>query len=196
VTAAVRSLLYDWLQRIITWLLHLFRILFGKGFIKMNFHTFSQLATTSNVLRVLGASVGQNSHIHSDICIYNEQRWSCHNLTIGSNVYVGPRCIFDLTSSVVIDNDASVSAQVTFITHLDVGNQPLKKTIPRTEGPIRIGRGAWVGVNTTILQDVTIGEFAMVGAMSLVNKDVPARSLAFGIPSHVVRQLSDREEDS
>jgi acetyltransferase-like isoleucine patch superfamily enzyme len=167
---------------VLVFALKIVRLLLGKAFIKMNFHVLSQLTSASSVLRVLGASVGSGTHIPSDICIDNAASYSCQNLTIGSNVYIGPRCLFDLTSKIVIEDDAAISAQVTFVTHLDVGDQPLKEKAPRREGPITVKRGAWVGVNTTILHDVTIGEFAMVGAMSLVNRSIPSASRAFGIP--------------
>lgn len=155
----------------------------------MNFRLFSQLVSTTNVLRMLGATVGNNCHIASDICVYNLEKWSCKNLTIGSNVYIGPRCLFDLTSKITIENDASISAQVSFITHLDVGNQPLKRKVPRKEGQIKVKTGAWVGVNSTILHGVTIGEYAMVGAMSLVNKEIPGLCVAVGMPCKVIRTL-------
>ena len=165
------------------------RCAFGNAFIKMNFRFFSQLVSANEVLRLLGATVGSQSHIASDICVYNLENWSCRNLIIGSNVYIGPRCLFDLTSQVRIDDQVSVSAQVSFITHLDVGNQPLKQRIPRKEGPIHVRKGAWIGVNTTVLHGVTVGEYAMVGAMSLVNQEIPRECVAVGIPCKVVRRL-------
>lgn len=185
----LKKLLHGSLHVLILWHLHFCRLVLGKAFIQMNFRVLSQLATASNVLRVLGATVGTNTHIYSDIRIYNSKSRSCRNLNIGSNVYIGPRCLFDLTSEITIEDDVSVSAQVSFITHLDVGNQPLKKIVPRKEGAIRVRTGAWIGVNTTILDNVTIGEGAMVGAMSLVNKDIPPRCLAVGIPCKVIRPL-------
>ena len=181
-------------QTLILYMLKGLRIFPGRSFIKMNFRILSQLASASNVLRVLGATVGTGSHISADICVYNLADFSCHNLNVGSNVYIGPRCLFDLTSKIVIEDDAAISAQVSFITHLDVGNQPLKKFMPRREGPITVRRGAWIGVNTTVLQDVIIGRFAMVGAMSLVNKEVPPRSLVMGIPCQVKRTLAGPED--
>ena len=163
-------------------MLKVLRCVLGKSFLKMNFRILSQLASANCVLRELGATVGIDTHIPCDICIYNLDNYSCQNLCIGSNVYIGPRCLFDLTSKIVIENDAAISAQVSFITHLDVGNQPLKKKIPRRQGPIVVKTGAWVGVNTTILHDVTIGEYAMIGAMSLVNRNISSKSFAYGIP--------------
>ena len=170
-------------------LLRLIRLICGKAVIKANLRIFSQLTSTCEVLKVLGATVGENTHIYSDICVYNMKDWNCSNLKIGSNVYIGPRCTFDLTSQITIEDDVAISAQVTFVTHLDVGNQPLKQKVPRTEGAIIVRRGAWVGVNTTILQNVEIGEFAMVGAMSLVNKTIPSEVVAFGIPCKVMRHF-------
>src|SRR5438309_9805575 len=137
------------LQRLMLLLVHFCRFVFGKAFIKMNFRILSQLVSASNVLRTLGATVGKGTHIYSDICIYNMDNWDCSNLNIGSNVYIGPRCLFDLTSKVTIEDDVSISAQVSFITHLDVGNQPLKEKVPREEGAVTVKRGAWIGVNTT-----------------------------------------------
>lgn len=168
----------------------------GPAVIKMNFHLLSQLISASEVLRILGATVGERTHIPADLCIYNLDRWSCHNLRIGSNVYIGPRCIFDLTAPIAIADDVAISAQVSLITHLDVGNQPLKQVCPRREGPIRIDRGAWIGAGTTVLHDVTVGEFAMVGAMSLVNRPIPDRCVAYGIPCRAVRRQEVPREPS
>jgi acetyltransferase-like isoleucine patch superfamily enzyme len=181
------------LKRLIFWQLRLSRAILGNGFIKMNFHRFSQFTSACDVLRLMGASVGERTHIYSDICIYNLAQGDCRHLTIGSNVYTGPRCVFDLTAPITIEDYASVSAQVSFITHLDVGDGPLKGMVPRQEGAITVKRGAWIGVNSTVLHNVTIGESAMVGAMSLVNKDVPGGVLAFGIPCRVQRKLGKAE---
>lgn len=172
-------------------LLHILKTILGRSFIKMNFQFWSKLASTANVLSVLDAKVGDNSHICSDICVYNLDNYSCRNLSIGSNVYIGPRCLFDLTSRIIIRDDASISAQVSFITHIDVGSGALKKLIERKEGPITIDRGAWIGVNSTILQGVNIGEYSMVGAMSLVNKTVPPNTIAYGIPCRVKKKIDE-----
>lgn len=180
--------LYGALQSLARWQLYFVWAVFGRAFVKMYFRFWSQLASTRSVLQVLGATVGTNTHIYSDICVYNLDNYSCNNLSIGSNVYIGPRCLFDLTAKITIEDDVSISAQVSFITHLDVGNQPLKKRVPRQEGPITVNRGAWVGVNSTVLHGVTIGEYAMVGAMSLINKAIPPNSVAFGIPCKVSRE--------
>jgi len=152
------------------------------------------LVSACNVLRIFGVSVGPHTSIASDICIWNANNSGWDNLSIGANVYIGPRCLFDLASKITIEDDVSVSAQVSFITHFDVDNRPLRHIFPRREGPITVERGAWLGVNTTVLHGVTIGKCAMIGAMSLVNKDVPPNSLSVGIPCKVIKRFDKPAE--
>lgn len=58
-----------------------------------------------------------------------------------------------------------------------------------TTAPIRIGSNVWVGAKATILQGVTIGDNAVIGAHTVVTHDVPPNTLALGVPAHIVRQL-------
>jgi acetyltransferase-like isoleucine patch superfamily enzyme len=54
-----------------------------------------------------------------------------------------------------------------------------------------IGRGVWVGANVTILPGVEIGDFSVIGAGSVVTKNIPPRSVAVGAPARVIRQVND-----
>ena len=56
--------------------------------------------------------------------------------------------------------------------------------------PIHIGRNAWIGRGVTVLGGVTIGERAVVGANSVVTRDVPAGSIAVGAPARVLEGRS------
>src|SRR5436309_354801 len=68
---------YHLLQRIILWQLYCVRFVLGRSLIKMNFRMLSQLVSASNVLRLLGATVGNGARISSDICVYNLDGYSC-----------------------------------------------------------------------------------------------------------------------
>src|SRR5690606_18159705 len=94
-------------------------------------------------------------------------------------------------SEVVIEDDVMFAANV-FVadgTHASVsGDVPYKYQGITTPAPIRIGRGAWIGQNVVILPGVTIGELAIVAANSVVNRDVPARTLAAGSPAKNIKR--------
>lgn len=55
--------------------------------------------------------------------------------------------------------------------------------------PVTIGSNVWLGRQVTILPGVTIGDGAVIGAHSLVNRDIPARAIAFGTPARIHRTL-------
>lgn len=54
---------------------------------------------------------------------------------------------------------------------------------------VTIGRSVWIGANVTILLEVSIGDYAVIGAGVVVNKDIPPRTIAVGVPAKVVKQL-------
>ena len=68
------------------------------------------------------------------------------------------------------------------------GDLPYKYQGIENVAPVRIGRGSWIGQNVVILPGVTIGEYAVIGANSVVGSDIPPRSLAVGAPARVVKR--------
>ena len=58
-----------------------------------------------------------------------------------------------------------------------------------------IGRGARIGVNVTLLPHITIGQGALVGAGSVVTRDIPARCVAYGNPARLHGQVDDLDCD-
>ncbi len=54
---------------------------------------------------------------------------------------------------------------------------------------VTIGRRVWVGANVTILPGITIGDYAVIGAGAVVTRDIPARSVAVGVPARVIKQI-------
>jgi acetyltransferase-like isoleucine patch superfamily enzyme len=65
---------------------------------------------------------------------------------------------------------------------------------PEQMAPVTIGAWAWVAADVTVLKGVSIGEHSIVGARSLVTRDVPPHSLAFGIPARVHGEVGDRSQ--
>jgi acetyltransferase-like isoleucine patch superfamily enzyme len=69
------------------------------------------------------------------------------------------------------------------------------KQIDLGERAIHIGSDAWIGANVTILRGVTIGQAAVVGAGSIVTKNVPAYTMVAGNPARPIRELKSPERD-
>jgi acetyltransferase-like isoleucine patch superfamily enzyme len=114
-------------------------------------------------------------------------------LEIGNKTYIGHRVSISVGSRVTIGNHVLIANEV-FIA--DNPGHPLDAALRRTQGvepeqirPVTIGDDVWIGHGSKIMPGVTIGEGAVVGAGSIVTKDVPAYALVAGAPAKVVRDL-------
>lgn len=147
------------------------------------------------LLRDYGAQVGDHVRFQAPLTIHNaalRPEPLYHNLTVGSDCYLGRDLFLDLQDRVVIEDDVTISHRVMILTHTDAGTSPLKDDlIPTSQAPVTIRRGAYVGANATILQGVVIGECAVVGAGALVRESVPPHTVAVGVPARVVRNGLD-----
>jgi acetyltransferase-like isoleucine patch superfamily enzyme len=72
-------------------------------------------------------------------------------------------------------------------------SQTDKNTFDLRANPIIIKNDAWIGFNSIILKGVTIGEGAIVGAGSLVNKDIPDWTIVAGNPAKIIREIPEHE---
>ena len=60
--------------------------------------------------------------------------------------------------------------------------------------PVHIGENVWIGANVTVLPGGTIVDIAVIGANSLVTKDIPANTVAYGSPCKVIREIYERDD--
>ena len=141
-------------------------------------------------LRRFGAAIGENAIIHSPLIIHNAGE-DYRNLTIGSHCYVGREVFFDLKDKVTLGDRVTLSMRVTLITHTEVGASRLSKTVTASHAPIHIDSDAYLGANATVLEGVHVGEASLIGAASVVLKDVPPRVLVAGNPAKEIKSLHD-----
>lgn len=141
-------------------------------------------------LRIVGVKIGADSVIH-DVRFFNAYRMGFAGLTLGSRCFIGDECLIDLADQVAFADEVTLAERVTILTHTNVGyaTHPLQKYFPSSSAPVRLDHGAFVGVNSTILPGVTIGECAFIAAGSVVTEDIPAWTLVGGVPARVIRQL-------
>ena len=114
-------------------------------------------------------------------------------IKIGNHVDVGNNTFISANNSIEIGNHVIMSSCV-FITDHDHGFEDVNKNLHEqslTEGGhVKIGDNVFLGVKSTILKNVTIGEHAVVAANAVVTKDVPAFSVVAGNPAKVVKYLA------
>lgn len=121
-------------------------------------------------------------------------------LIIGNNVQLNDSVHIGAAELVVIGDNTLVASRVFITDHShgvydrpDVGSRPdvIPVDRPIVARPVRIGRNVWLGEQVCILPGVTIGDGAVVGANSVVTRDVPPRAIAAGNPARVIKRFDD-----
>lgn len=111
------------------------------------------------------------------------------NIRLGRRVFINSGCRFQDQGGITIGDDCLIghNAVIATLQH-DIHPSRRGDLIP---APVVLGRNVWLGANVTVLPGVTIGDDAVIGAGSVVTKDVPAASIAVGSPARVVRSVLD-----
>ncbi|MSQ37732.1 MAG: acyltransferase [Chloroflexi bacterium] len=111
---------------------------------------------------------------------------------IGAHTWIGPQSYFDCRDLELGEYVGwGPGAKVLGSEHTGV---PVEVPIIQTDlviKPVRVGRGADIGVNAVLLPGVTVGEGAIIGAGAVVNRDIPAWAIAAGVPAKVLRSRKD-----
>ena len=143
------------------------------------------LAQRAELLPQLLGSCGENVCLTPPV----QANWGLRHVHVGSDVYFNFGAGFVDDADIVIGDRCQFGPNVTICT----AEHPLDAGL-RAQGlqynlPVHIGSDVWVGAGAIILAGVTIGDGAIIGANSVVTHDVPAFSVAVGIPAKVVKQL-------
>lgn len=109
------------------------------------------------------------------------------NLHLGEGVFINIGCTFQDTGGIWI-GDRTLIGHGCILTTLNHDIDPRRRG-DMTPAPIRIGSDVWFGARVTVVPGVTIGDGAIVGAGSVVTKDVPPATIVAGVPARVIREV-------
>ncbi len=142
------------------------------------------------LLRLAGFAIGRGT-IMTDTPRFAGSGNLYARLTIGQDCYLNAGSFFDLSAPITIGDHVSIGHDVLLLTSAHEMGTAVHRAADLTYNPIEIGDGAWLGARCTILPGVKIGEGAVIAAVAVVNKDVPAHTIAGGVPAKIIRQLTD-----
>lgn len=145
----------------------------------MNIHPLSEVQSKrigkntviwQYVIILPGATIGSDCNINAFCFIEND-------VIIGNDVTI--KCGVHIWDGITLENNVFVGPNVTFIND----KYPRSKLYPQEFIKTYIEEGASIGANSTIMAGLRIGRYAMIGAGSVVTKNVPANTIWFGIPA-------------
>lgn len=114
-------------------------------------------------------SIGSGTYANMNLTLIDD--WK---ITIGKNVLIGPNVTLCTTGHPI---------------------DPAHRQDGMYSFPITIGDNVWLGGNVMVLPGVTIGENSVIGAGSVVTKDIPANVVAFGSPCKVYREINEHDKE-
>lgn len=158
------------------------------------FHHSSLLAPSIRLIKPQFISIGECSSVLSGCileCVVSQQ--SCPELNIGNHVSLGEYSHITCTRRVVIGNGVLTGRFVLITDNAHGGTAkkelviaPASRTIV-SKGEVVIGNNVWLGDKVTILPGIHIGDGAVIGANSVVTKNIPAYAVACGNPARIIK---------
>lgn len=144
----------------------------------------------SSLLKKMLAKIGNGTRIHPPF----NSNWGGKHLHLGNNVYINFGLSMVDDANIYIDDNSMLGPNVSLITagHM-IAPEFRKKKRYQFILPIHIQENCWLGANVTVLPGVTIGANSVVGAGSVVTKDIPANVVAVGVPCKVLRPINDHD---
>ena len=158
-------------------------------------YTYNQMShldlpARESMLKKMFADVGENCYVDSPFYA----NWGGHHVHFGNNVYSN----FGLTlvddTHIYVGDCTMFGPNVTIAT----AGHPIDPEL-RTKGlqynmPVHIGKNCWLGAGVIVMPGVTIGDNTVIGAGSVVTRDIPSGVVAVGNPCRVLRQVGEHDK--
>ena len=145
-----------------------------------------QVTLRANTNQASGIRIGDGSTVHESALIAANRG----QVAIGRHSWIGPFCLIYGNGDVSIGDNVLVAGHSSINTvshHFERCDIPINDQGIYCE-PVCIEDDVWIGMNAVILQGITIGRGAIVGAGAVVTRDVPPWSIVTGVPARVIRQ--------
>lgn len=148
-----------------------------------NLHPLDREARQAAIRGLLG-KVGENCVVEQPLfCTYG------YNTTVGDNFFLNVNCKLMDSGKITIGSNVFIAPNVCIVTEEHAMDAEQRLAGLEYTHPVTIGDNVWICTGAIILPGVTIGANSVIGAGSVVTRDIPPNSLAVGNPCRVIRSL-------
>lgn len=157
---------------------------------QLNALPMSEIPLRMQVLRQLLGQVGEN-------CVINPQfrcDYGC-NIRMGENVFINYNCVILDCAPVTFGDNVFIAPNCGFYTAGHPVDYPTRNALLEFAKPITVGDNVWIGGNVVVLPGVTIGSDSVIGAGSVVSRDIPENVVAVGNPCRPIRSIDQQDRN-
>ena len=141
-------------------------------------------------LKEMFAEVGEGTYVESPFYA----NFGGRHVHLGRNVYTNFGATFVDDTHIYIGDCTMLGPHVTIATASHPIDPELRSRGLQYNLPVRIGRNCWLGAGVIVMPGVTIGDNVVIGAGSIVTKDIPSNVVAVGNPCRVLREVSEHDQ--
>lgn len=149
----------------------------------------SQKAEKKALLKEMFGHIGENCYIETPF----RANWGGKNVYFGDGVYANFNLVLVDDAEIHVGNYVMMGPNVVICAATHPISPEIRKKTAQYNLPVRIEDNVWLGANCIILPGVTIGENSVIGAGSIVTKDIPANVVAVGSPCRVLREINEND---
>lgn len=150
----------------------------------------SMQAEKISLLKDMFAEIGKNCYIESPFYA----NWGGKNVHFGNNVYANFNLMLVDDCDIYVGNYVMIGPNVTLCSATHPIEPNLRKKQAQYNLPVYIEDNVWLGANCMIMPGITIGENSVIGAGSIVTKNIPSNVIAVGNPCKVLRQITEHDK--
>jgi len=140
-------------------------------------------------MKIAGAKLGSGCVVEKADFI-NLDRFGLKGLQVGNKCFIGRGALLDTAGEIILENEVTVSAKASILSHFSVGfnDHPLIKKFPKVVAKTTIQKGSFIGLGSIVLPGVIIGRECMIGAGSVVTKNIASFCTAAGVPAKNIKK--------
>ena len=151
----------------------------------------TELDKRSEMLKEMLAEVGENCYIEPPF----HSNWGGKHVHLGKNVYFNFNATLVDDTHIYIGDYTMLGPNVVIATAGHPILPELREKALQYNLPVHIGKNCWLGAGVIVLPGVTIGDNTVIGAGSVVTKDIPSNVVAVGNPCKVLREISEHDKE-
>lgn len=150
----------------------------------------TQVEQKQQLLKKMFFEIGDGCTIETPL----HANWGCHNVHFGKGIYCNSHLTLVDDGHIYIGDHTMIAPNVVIAT----AGHPILPILREHNyvycQDVHIGNNVWLGANVTVLPGVTIGDNTVIGAGSVVDKDIPCNVVAYGVPCKIIRDISEKDK--